>query len=88
MKHKRNPIGEEPFDNDVIEKIIDLSASISDHLFVARQGIRDLQEYITAYDDGSWKFKFINDAPNEIWRIERQFDEMISVLKTFKDPEE
>ena len=87
MKHKRNPIGEEPFDNDAIEKIIVIAASISDHLFIARSEMSSLQEYIATYDDGSWKFKFVNDAPQETWRLERQFDKMISILGTFKDPE-
>jgi len=84
---KRNPIGDK-FDNNVIEEMQELTGSIADHLAFARQDSDKLQEYIKAYDDGSWKFGFVADVNKEMYKIEKKFDNIFKVLETFKDPEE
>jgi len=84
---KRNPIGDK-FDNNVIEEMQSLTGSIADHLAFAQQDTDKLQEYMQAYNDGSWKFGFITDINYEIRKIEKKFDNVWNVLETFKDPEE
>jgi hypothetical protein len=86
MTRKRNPIGNE-FDKHVIDEMQILAGSIGDHLFLAREETERLKEYINAYDDGSWKFAFVADVNDKIYKIERQFGNIWEVLETFKDPE-